>query len=61
MQRTLYRMPNGIRIVRDMEWNEYIVKFPDGETYHTDDKQDAIDTARSIWAKFPQLREWADL
>lgn len=44
------------RVVRDSEWNEYIVKYYiDGKeqiewSYHTDDKQDAIDTANS-WFK----------
>lgn len=41
------------RIYRDAPWDEYVVKFrqdgkpmPDAD-YHTDDKQDAKDTATS--------------
>lgn len=41
------------KIFRDTEWNEYRVKFysPEGQhysqaDYHTDDKQDALDTAQ---------------
>lgn len=43
------------RIVRDSEWNEYIVEFLDKtqkihrkeEDYHTDDKSDAIMTSNT--------------
>lgn len=40
------------KVYRDAEWNEYRVKFyADGHynpraDYHTDDKKDAIDTAK---------------
>jgi len=41
------------KVFKDTEWNEYRVKFYDEEgqhmtqaDYHTDDKQDAEDTAR---------------
>ena len=43
------------RVYRDAEWNEYRVKFylnghhMQEEDYHTDDKQDAMDTA-ALWA-----------
>lgn len=35
----------GIKIINNKEWNEYIVK-QGKDTYHTDDLQDAIDTAK---------------
>ena len=34
-----------IKIYRDTEWDEYICKTPTGETYHTDNKKDAENTA----------------
>lgn len=41
-----------VKVYRDAEWNEYVVKlYVGGEfngDYRTDDKQDAIDTADSI-------------
>lgn len=43
--------PKGtVTVHRDAEWNEYRVKMvgQKGTGYHTDDKQDAMDTARSI-------------
>lgn len=40
------------KVYFDNEWNEYIVKYydgkiqmPEGTFYHTDDKEDAINTA----------------
>tara|TARA_Y100001973_G_C5175332_1_gene321542 strand:+ start:712 stop:885 length:174 start_codon:yes stop_codon:yes gene_type:complete len=41
------------RIYKDTEWNEYIVKVKgrsSDEWYHTDCKQDAINTARAMIA-----------
>jgi hypothetical protein len=43
------------KVYRDTEWGEYRVRFWDckvyqaGADYHTDDKQDAVDTAIT-WA-----------
>ena len=34
-----------IKIYRDTEWGEYICKAPTGETYHTECKEDAENTA----------------
>jgi len=41
------------KVYFDNEWNEYIVKYydgklelPEGTFYHTDDKEDAINTAK---------------
>lgn len=56
---------NGIkvRIVKDTEWNEFQVMLSiggvkqDDSTYHTDDKQDAIDTAQFIIDKY--VKEFA--
>lgn len=47
---------NGVkvRVMKDSEWNEYVVTVSiggvkqDDSSYHTDDKQDAIDTASLI-------------
>ena len=46
------------KVYRDVEWNEYRVKFHVADTgylteadYHTDDKQDALDTADTWTAK----------
>lgn len=54
--------PRQVKVYRNSEWNEYIVKFYEywedfstmhcgyahltNADYHTDDKQDAIDTAK---------------
>lgn len=48
--------PNGDRVAkvyRDAEWNEYVVRFtefwvnlPEASNHHTDDKLDALGTAR---------------
>jgi len=43
-----------VKIYRDSEWNEFVCRlFVNGaelkdSSYHTDDKQDAIDTAQSM-------------
>ena len=37
---------NGNIVRHNREWDEYVVTFRDGTTYHTDDRQDAIDTAK---------------
>tara|TARA_B100000424_G_C22640746_1_gene354205 strand:+ start:228 stop:389 length:162 start_codon:yes stop_codon:yes gene_type:complete len=40
-------------IYKDKEWNEYVVKVKgrsEDEWYHTDCKQDAINTARAMIA-----------
>lgn len=46
------------KVYKDYEWQEYRVKFysPEGQhmenaDYHTDDKTDALDTARSLIIK----------
>jgi len=48
-----------VKIYRDYEWNEFVCRlFVNGaelkdSSYHTDDKQDAIDTAEAmlnVWA-----------
>lgn len=44
-------MPTTVIITRDLEWNEYQVLpagAPARQTYHTDDRQDAVDTAKAI-------------
>ncbi len=47
----------GATVYRDAEWDEYRVKFfRDGvyqskADYHTDDKEDALSTARSFISK----------
>jgi hypothetical protein len=44
----------SVKVYRDTEWDEYSVRvFKNGveqvmASYHTDDKQDAIDTARAM-------------
>ena len=45
---------HNAKVYRDTEWNEYRVKFYDTEgqhlvhaDYHTDDKDDALSTARA--------------
>lgn len=57
--RLLSQHENGnraVKIYRDTVWNEYIVRFylndeyEEKADYHTDDKQDAVDTARH-WLK----------
>ena len=43
-----------ITIVFDVVWNEYIIPGPDGteaQACHTDDKEDAYDTAKAIYGK----------
>jgi hypothetical protein len=43
-----------VKIYRDTEWDEYVVRlFKNGieqvlASYHTDDKQDALDTAQAM-------------
>lgn len=37
----------GVKVINNKEWNEYIVK-QGKNTYHTDDLQDAIDTAKAM-------------
>lgn len=46
--RKLWKRVGVIRIYRDSEWDEYIVKDSEGGTYHTDDKEDALATARRM-------------
>jgi hypothetical protein len=47
-----------VKTYRDTEWNEYRVKtYIEGQhqidaDYHTEDKQDALDTARAIVARY---------
>jgi hypothetical protein len=44
----------SVKVYRDIEWNEYRVKIyrdnmhEESADYHTDDKEDALDTAKSI-------------
>jgi hypothetical protein len=46
-----------VKIYRDSEWNEFVCRlFVNGAeltdaSYHTDDKQDAIDTAQAMWRR----------
>lgn len=53
------RTNQAAKVYRDSEWNEYRVRFyQDGhvqpaQDYHTDDKQDALDTARRVQAQEP--------
>jgi len=39
-----------MKVYRDVEWNEYVVKHPTNPNahYHTDDKDDAMDTAAAM-------------
>jgi hypothetical protein len=47
-----------VKTYRDTDWNEYRVKtYIEGQhqidaDYHTEDKQDALDTARAIVARY---------
>lgn len=50
-----FSWPNGnkTKVYRNAEWEEWVVKFynsqgvhMDASDYHTNDKQDALDTAR---------------
>ena len=41
-------LPHGTKVYRDPDWNEYRVVDIEGGTYHTDDKDDALDTAQII-------------
>ena len=49
---TVYGPATTARVYRDSEYDEYVVKFDhfgsyvEGADYHTDDKQDALDTAK---------------
>jgi len=51
-----------VKVYRDTEWNEYVSRlFKDGvelvnASYHTDDKEDALDTANSMIG-FYRIRE----
>lgn len=52
---TLINGNNTAKVYRDAEWQEYRVKFwqngfrqPERTDYHTDDKQDAIGTAKEM-------------
>jgi hypothetical protein len=54
----------GAKIYKDMEWNEFIVKFfkdgrmlPEETWHHTDDLQDAVDTATSEVNRMGSLDE----
>lgn len=38
----------GLTLVRKADTDEYVVKSPDGGTYHTDDLADAVGTARDL-------------
>ena len=46
-----------VKVYRDSEWNEFVCRlFVDGAemksaSYHTDDKQDAIDTAQAMFRR----------
>ena len=50
----------SVKVFRDTEWNEYIVRFyiddeyQEEADYHTDDKQDAVDTAGKWLKGFPK-------
>lgn len=48
MAKRLIDNVSGARIYRDAEWDEYVVHFTDGNTYHTDDLDDARGTARVV-------------
>ncbi|CAB4133069.1 hypothetical protein UFOVP257_42 [uncultured Caudovirales phage] len=55
---------SGAKIYKDMDWNEYIVKFykngralPEEAWYHTNDIQDAIDTAESELSSENAMRD----
>jgi len=50
----------AVKVYKNVEWNEYVVQFYEGghrnpeADYHTDDKQDAIDSAASYLKKGTQ-------
>ena len=44
-KRLISTFPNGTKLYLDTDWGEYIVKMVDGETYHANDLEDAMDTA----------------
>ena len=54
-------MDGKVKVYRNTEWNEWIVKVT-GDTswgwYYTDDKRDALDTAQTIFDKI-QAGEYA--
>lgn len=51
MSKRLVATVGPIKVYRDSEWQEYVcVDTTSLATYHTDDKQDALDTAK-IMAK----------
>ena len=50
MNRLVKQVSDTIAILFDYEWNEYQVTVTGNvaATYHTDDKQDAFDTAKDM-------------
>ena len=47
----IIKINDVIRIYNNKDWSEYVVKVkgrPEAEWYHTDCKQDAINTARAM-------------
>lgn len=48
--RIVHKVNDSVKVYRDTEWQEFVVKANGEKRYHTDDKQDAIDTANIIAA-----------
>lgn len=42
-------LKTAVIIKYDRDWNEYKVPVGDDTYYHTDDREDAIDTAKGIY------------
>lgn len=49
--RLVHTVNDSVKVYRDAEWQEYVVKVNSEKRYHTDDKQDAIVTANIIAAE----------
>lgn len=52
MMRLIHTVNTDVKVYRDAEYDEYVVKVKGkpAASYHTDDKQDAINTANLIAA-----------
>ena len=55
MARTLVSVLTYVKVYKDTAWNEYVVELRRGtaaeidrSSYHTTDKQDALDTAKDM-------------
>lgn len=48
--RKIHAVNESVKVYRDSEWDEYVVKKDGKAVYHSDDKEDAISTAAIIAA-----------